>query len=49
MSSTTTLTDEVKIDLNIFHALVLYEVDGEVDIVVGDKCTPKEGVVKLLE
>jgi hypothetical protein len=43
-----TLTDEVKIDLNMLHVLVLNRVDREVDnadIVVVDKCAPGERVV----
>jgi hypothetical protein len=47
-----TLTDEVKVDLNMLRALVLDRVDGEIDvadIVVVDNRAPSEEAVKLLE
>lgn len=46
------LMDDVKIDLNMLHVLVLGEVDGEIDgaeVVAVDKCAPSEGVFKLLK
>jgi hypothetical protein len=47
-----TLTDEVKIDLNMLHVLVLDWVDEGVDgidVVAVDKCAPGERVVKILK
>jgi hypothetical protein len=46
------LTNEVRVDINMLRVLVLDGVDGEVDntdFVIVDKCTPGEGLVKLLE
>jgi hypothetical protein len=46
------LTNEVKVDINMLRVMVLDGVDGEVDntdVVVVDKCTLGEGLVKLLE
>lgn len=47
-----TITDEVKIDLNMLHVLVLDWVDEGVDgidVVAVDKCAPGERVVKILK
>lgn len=45
-----TLMDKVKINFNMLHALVLDEVDGEVDdVIVVDKRALDERVVELLE
>jgi hypothetical protein len=47
-----TLMDEVEVDLDMFCALMLGGVDGEVDgadVVAVDQGTSSEGVVKLLE
>jgi hypothetical protein len=48
ISNGNTLTDNVKIDLNMLGALVLNNIDGEVDginIVAVDQSGPRQGVV----
>ena len=46
------LTDEVEVDLNMLHALVLDGIGGEVhgaDVVAADEGAPTERLVKLEE
>ena len=46
-----TLTDEVKIDLNMLHVLVLNKGDRKIgdDVVAVDKCAPGEEVVEFMK
>jgi hypothetical protein len=47
-----TLADKVEVDLHVLHAIVLHEIDEEidrVDVVTVDKSGAHKRVVKLLE